>query len=1482
MSDELSRPDAAPDAASQFSVRQTVRKWLLRVCLLLIVVTVIAYATLPYWLPAAWLARQFENRLSMDLSREVHIGAIRIGWRHGVSIENVTIAERSGQPDELLARIGRIACGFTPLTTLRTGRVDRLEIIEPEIWLAFDDEGRLISLQDLGARSTHRSGFPTWEYRIRRASCHLRMPTLVQTFRIDDLTCRIDKPAGILEVSGQTVIDRNDPDLNSGETATARLLVDGRVITPKLRKDMMLHGQAHIEWEGLAITDLPLLVAMHFPMEQLDGSTDGKLTFSVQPDLQIDYDLSITLKGVQILKKGTTQPAQVPDARFMGRGLWDPPTDRLALYQFDYETQAVHLRGAGNADQPALAMDPAGDTPLTVRLTGRVKDWIALSREFPDVAKWTQSATTRLEGSADVSLNLTRRQDDDHLVADLDGQELRLGMGPVASEYLCADPGIPKRFHLDIAHNHETGKYTQRQLSLSIGNTTLTSHGEVVVPATRTHDAWEWLAAVFPSLRCELTVRTKDLAELARLRPPERVPSELLQGHGPAEMTFSLIPQDGHSRLQASFRIPAETAVSLGRRRMVKPPGRPLSLTAGVGIPHRFTGSAENPILDVTYGQAGVRLDSEQALVEVLATLKEGHSVDFVNLRDETTGTAAVLDAKWTLPLSVNGVESLAGLFPDVTAAVGEGNLEGNAALSITGRFISGAGEWLVRNELALSTRGLTARWRDLLDKTADEPLDIVLAHECQSVDGRCEQSVHALLRRPTGEMSGSVIFSEGQEEDEGDDFETAIVRARIEDLDRFAALSPSLRTCLSKAQISGGVQMESQSLLANGRFNGFVSLNADETGFMVGRSAPLVKKPGTPAQMRLEWGSEDRSGPTADRQFRLVDGFVQIGHLTIEELRGQVSIDPGDPSFHLLKWARHAIASGRVRPRLKSAALQLAGRLEADDPWWTQNPVWEQWRSKINLTGNVGWRLETVLDEDLFSLKGHLDARQIGLSSDLGQRWVPTLSKPPGTPADFRFHLAAARLPGSQRIDIEARDVEFDLNGNTLRMGGLLQVTADADGAWQPRKLDVDCSVQLTDPPALREALPGCRFEMLEGAAFGRAVASGTLQQLDLSLVEVGFDRLLVGTGKEVFGLDGRMALDRQLLHLDQLACSWGQSKGCIAGVIYAEDGERPRRARLGMAIEQFNQPELTALIKKLTLAPSTDSRPAGQATKVKRRIVEFLHHLDLDLDIRVEEGTVVLPKDVQVEADAAVNRVSIKDGYLNMSFGAIVDGGTVAGSFTTDLKRTEPTFYLKYAANRIQPGPLVDRYLALTFPGMKATGPLTIIDETYQKLLPAADEPNYEVGEGELMIEGGSVAGRAAPLWMTNLFPGLNFATFEFSYMHSWFKKFEDGRIRHQMIFQGRFYNVYMVGECDAQGFMSYDVGIDFLANFDSRYWAESGQGRIPLFTKTGRVMPDGSLASEEVVYVPRKFIMSLLVKNNPVVTAYHAVRKRVRGEQ
>jgi hypothetical protein len=287
--------------------------------------------------------------------------------------------------------------------------------------------------------------------------------------------------------------------------------------------------------------------------------------------------------------------------------------------------------------------------------------------------------------------------------------------------------------------------------------------------------------------------------------------------------------------------------------------------------------------------------------------------------------------------------------------------------------------------------------------------------------------------------------------------------------------------------------------------------------------------------------------------------------------------------------------------------------------------------------------------------------------------------------------------------------------------------------------------------------------------------------------------------------------------------------------------------------------------------------AKPAAQ-TNPMPAIIDLLRRTQVRMDGHAETIMTPLPLGIKATIDAGWQELKLENSLVAMDFGCLVDGGSVTGQVSADLSAAQPKYRLTYTADRIQPGALVDAYLRRTFPGMVANGPLTLIDETNQKLLPAPGEPNPEIGKGELIIDGGTVSGRAAPIWMTRIFPNLNLSSFAFSRMHSWFDKAADSRVHHQMIYHGDYYNVYMIGWGDPHGYFDYEVGIDFLAGLESEYWANTGQGRVPLFNKTGRVLPDGALADETVTFVSfTRVLESLFVRNNPIVTAYHAVRKR-----
>jgi uncharacterized protein involved in outer membrane biogenesis len=132
------------------STQRSKRRWVLRVAAALVVIAAIGYASLPWWLPTDWLSRRLVNQLAAELNRGVRIDRVRIGWVAGAVFEGITVEDRPGSSQPVLATIGRLGCDFAPLTTLLTGQVREIQIDDPTLYLAVDEDGRF-NTSDLGA-----------------------------------------------------------------------------------------------------------------------------------------------------------------------------------------------------------------------------------------------------------------------------------------------------------------------------------------------------------------------------------------------------------------------------------------------------------------------------------------------------------------------------------------------------------------------------------------------------------------------------------------------------------------------------------------------------------------------------------------------------------------------------------------------------------------------------------------------------------------------------------------------------------------------------------------------------------------------------------------------------------------------------------------------------------------------------------------------------------------------------------------------------------------------------------------------------------------------------------------------------------------------------------------------------------------------------------------------------------------------------------
>ncbi len=1429
----------------------------------LVVVLAVLYVALPWWLPTDWIRRQVEAQLAADLNRPVHLGAVRASWRHGIVLEQLEISERQGAPNPLLARAGQICFALTPLTTAFTGRVQQIAVSDAEMWIVRDAEGRL-NLDDLGNQRPSR--LPSWHYLLEDAACHVWTSEARQTFRIDRLECDMEPASGLLRVFGQAEVARLPR--WPGESNLGRFNLHARLIVPRLKRDEDLTGEVRAEWSNLALTDLPLMFIPRLPIQQVSGSTGGQLRLATRPDLTIDYSLGISLAGVSVIREGLDVPAQVPDAELRCGGRWDPNprSDTIVLSDFEYETRAIRVRRAGRAGEPAVLIDRDSDTPFRMSLQGNIKDWAALRTEFPEIDAFARSVGAQLAGSADFEFGLTQQREEDRVLIAIEARDSQLKIEGREGTLADADRGLPKSLHFEMTQNRVTRQMSQPDVRVKLGDVEMRLRSEMDIPDPQPADLVQWLADTLPTLNSEVTLQVPRLEQLVRILPVLRRVNGSESWRGPARATVSIQPEEYASRLKISVVTQSDTSVLVADV-LNKEPGRPLTLDAGTLIPHLATGSLPEVWFDLNYGPS--RLLLAKPKLTPLA-----YSFRFL---DSTAGDAAPVaaDLGVELPLHGDHVEGLRSLAPALARLLPpELEFSGGVDLVARGAVSYRPNDWVVRSELEVIADALAVHWPERFEKSAASPLKLGLSQRLRVLNGVREQAFTGSVTAPPGSVAGVFAFTGNGSSEASDDLEQVSVEADVTDIAGLLRMIPAAGPQVERFRPVGGFSLQVSATLTAERQIVAATVEATRSGLVVPGSDGFEKPPGVPATITMQWEGTTRPAE-GEQTWRLAGARGTLAGIDVTELRGEVVVGATQPMAAGL--GRDMLRRARRVPALKSAVLETSGTIHFGPELQRLHPAPRRWAEQYGLTGSSQWNMQVRAEPGSLHASGRVVADEAGFAVPIEHDFVARVRKPSDAPAGMAFDVQATRA--LEGFHVEAKRIALALDGNHFVTSGTAKLAESSPGNWDATEFDLATQVSLEEPVRLLRWVPRSLLSDASGAcrAEFRAVRdSGTTR---LRAGEIEFTDFRLRAGQDPIRLDGRAVVGTSDIEVEQLRWDWGRSGGVLSGMLRHEGDSSV--GIIGLSLDRLDVEDLQSQIDSIHWPKSQAS--AAPSAGAAQRMLDVLSQSNIDVNLNIDTVNLLLPLNVRVAAQAASAKAVIERGPVKLDFRCVVDGGIVRGKFETHTESDSPTSYLAYTADRIQPGDVVDTYLKLTFPGMSASGPLTLIDESAQRLLPGPEDPNYPVGKGELIIEGGAVEGRAAPAWVTRIFPGLNFARFEFSYMHSWFEKFSSGRIRHQMIYQGKFYNIYMIGHSEADGRIDYEVGIDFFADFDSKYWAESGQGRVPLFRKTGQKLPDGGLADEEVAYVPPQRIFStLFVRNNPLITAYHVVRKRVLQEQ
>lgn len=1454
-----------------------------------VVLLSVAYASLPFWLPTGWLARRIERQLAAQLERPVSIGRLDIDWAKGVVIENLAIGDLPDAPNPHLARIARLRCDFTPVLTLVTGRIDQLEIDGLQMWVVQNAEGRL------NIERLPEGRLPTFSYRLDNATCHLWTPQARQFYRIDTVHCRIEPERALLDLNGCATVPTGQ-----------RFGFDVRLTVPRLCKDrdLDLSGAVRVEWADLALTDLPLWLVPALPIEAVGGTTSGLLSFETRPDLSIDFNQWIVLRGVRLMWAGLDRPAVVPDAVLRCEGRWEPQNDRLTIGELKYESPAVYLAGAG---RPAIQIDPRGDLSLDLSLAGRIKSWELLRREAPQIDRLAESLGVDLAGQESFTLKASRYGDEASLALTLEGGRSRWALARGGQPLFDAGEEVGKRLEV-VASGNCVSRRVRPSVRLTLGDLLVSLTGEGCLPGGRAscppqgvkeggqdgsppagasameeggqdahppqalaeggQDARPPMGDSLPaqwwkSLAVNLELSTARVGQVVAMFPAAKRRPEFASWRGPVEATVQVVPASGSSRVELEFLADAD-AVLGWRPWFDKPSGQPLSIMAGATIPHEAAGRIDDLAFIVQYAPGSVQLETGRAHAEYRLQ-DDGH-----------------FEASMVLPVRAEHLEELARLCPRWIESAGRAGREiaGAVSMAIRAEAFRRPGEALARVKADIDAGHLAAQWPGTLTKPAGEPLTVRLVGHSHLLGETLENRLGAALQHPAGEFEALLAQAQGDASSPGSDFEHCALDARVHDWATLQRSVPALGRWLGECRAAGSAQAHINAVATNGQCSLDVALDAAETDLAWPGETPGSKPVGVPAELHWRWESEP-DDPTAGSTWNLISGRARLAGLTVTEMTGQVIGSAAGENAPGIAGRSSRLAEAFASLRQVSAAhLRLKGSAACGPESEALYPPLAQLRERLGLSGTLQWKTEVSGNDEALRFAARLDAGALAWSTSTGQPAVPIVRKPADVPASVAVELAAVPGPDGSARRIDAR-VDANVHGNRLRAEAQALMFGWRGGAPQVGDLDGLVRLSLDNPQALPQLAPESAIEKMDGAGTIELGLERRGETTRLTGVHAEFQNLVVASGGSALALDGRGTWEPGGTRIPGLEWKWGESGGKIDGQVNALPGGV--QGRVGLATSRLDVLDLQRQFAVWAgrLAPLTATIPRDQpedSERLLRLALAFLARSDLKVDGQVGELEVVLPPGIPVHGEMVIHSLQAERGPVSFTFAGTVEGGAVRGRVETIADAAEPRMRLTYTAERIQPGPLVDAYLRKTFPGMTATGPLTLIDESNQKLLPAPGELNWPTGTGELIIHGGRLVGRAAPKAITRIFPGLNLASFDFSYMHSWFRKEVTGRIYHQMIYKGKYYNMYMNGYSELTGFR-YEVGIDFLADFDSKYWAETGQGRVPLFTKTGRIRPDGSIENEEVIYMPQRFFDTILVKNNPVFTAYHAVRKRVR---
>jgi len=808
----------------------------------------------------------------------------------------------------------------------------------------------------------------------------------------------------------------------------------------------------------------------------------------------------------------------------------------------------------------------------------------------------------------------------------------------------------------------------------------------------------------------------------------------------------------------------------------------------------------------------------------------------------------------------------------------------------VTGSFRVRLADGLSRASLRGDLKNLSIAWKDLFGKPAGRAgtisLDLV---RDESVSRPHANRLAFLLSFDEAKIAGEAVIADGSPAD----FRVKL-GANVKDARWIVESCPLLREALNGGRLAGPLELTGEVVANADRLSVNLRCRADDLEFASSSRPRRVKSAGTKLRMNLD-GTITREPDGR--------GTVEIGELGLDlagsslRLAGRMILSRERQGLDIRR-----LTDAAQRDPFKTSA---SGTLVIDEALLKLVPELGEIARKYDLTGKVAGYLQAGRDDKRMSLTATIDAEKLSVG-----RFGPFDLELSPTQGGRRISLGPftkqAKLPARVDMELTAPGDWSWVQVNNLELNvGDVRVLADAKffleglgrrGPRRPTRAQCHLAVWVSKARTLHRLAPFLKPYRLGGSGFlefqlaaaddeDPRMVLGTLRADRLTGRYRGKDVLIDGTidvRDAVFERDGAGRVAR--VRTDGLELRAGDNQ-CWLIADLADLPDRPAGTfhLLGTTLDDKDLRDW--LTGKRQAATGARSRPApglsaNETERLRREARRLVGRLRRYLSAGKITGRVSIDRfktyDPSVgrayEARNVEVRGSLDGGHVQLDYVAGLNGGTLSSSYDLRINDATPIAAYKTSLRDVIATEGIQPQLAKYFPGNTVYGIFNREEQStvpLESILANAMDHRYPLrptGRGKTITTDGLIEGRAAPKFVTKIFPGLNLAKYRYKKMTSFAKFRPDGVAENDMVFSGQTYDMYIEGTTDAENIGRYEIGIILLGTPQSAEWNHLyRQGRIPILKLKARI-EGGKMHDEEVSYFwPNETLFVIFLKNN-----------------